>query len=452
VNVISYALIEHLSSFQSSNAIIFANFKLSCGSSGVSANKFIEGGGSVSMTADYQIIFQCFSLDAVDGNLTYTRISQSLSAGILSNNMTRLIRKYAVLYNVPGLSTSGSTTPITLSPPVERGKYSEETQQQSSSKSGLSVAVTAGIVIGVLVFICFVLVAVYIVSVHRSIVRKYSVVDFTTSYPEAEGRVSIAGDVLNEARNSLSDNSSNRENESNNNNIESYSRGSFGVMSDEIRQSISPFSDHSKADTENGRESMFARFIGNYSSGSKSTGSIWSFMSSNSASSNKISPVITPSIGTASTINKTTTSRVTTHIGASIKQSNSNNTSVLAGKSSRYTKESTDIETSEVMSPQQQNVIEHNLISLSTTDLSNETRDLETITGDETIKLLKYWGLIKFKSQFIENGINGSVLVCISSLDDLKDCSIYLPGPMARSFLKSIIKFKDTGVPVRLLL
>ena len=97
------------------------------------------------------------------------------------------------MYNVTGLSTSGSSTPINLSPPIEKSKFSQESQSStSSSKGGLSVAVTAGIVVGIVVFIVLVVYAVYVVVLgHRSKVRKESIVDFTTSYPDAEGRVSI---------------------------------------------------------------------------------------------------------------------------------------------------------------------------------------------------------------------------------------------------------------------
>jgi len=61
--------------------------------------------------------------------------------------------------------------------------------------------------------------------------------------------------------------------------------------------------------------------------------------------------------------------------------------------------------------------------------------------------ILNSLGLSKYLPQFVENGINGSVLVEINSADDLKECGIAMPGPILRSFFNTIKEYKRNGVP-----
>jgi len=89
-----------------------------------------------------------------------------------------------------------------------------------------------------------------------------------------------------------------------------------------------------------------------------------------------------------------------------------------------------------------------NVMSLS---FDGPTLPFDSLTTDEVCKLLNKIGMGKYTSLFIENGVNGSILCEITSPEDLKDCSIYMPGPVARSLLSSIKDFKEKGVPVDLL-
>jgi hypothetical protein len=89
-----------------------------------------------------------------------------------------------------------------------------------------------------------------------------------------------------------------------------------------------------------------------------------------------------------------------------------------------------------------------NIMSLS---FDGPTMPFDSLSTEEVCKLLSKIGIGKYTSQFIETHVNGSILCEITSPEDLKDCSIYLPGPVARSLLSSIKDFKEKGVPINLL-
>lgn len=427
INVLGHALAELMPPFQASNNIKFSNFKLSCGGSAslVSDVNFVIS-RSNDMTANFQIIFQSYSLNIADGNLTYAMISHSLSAGVTSQNITRLIRKYAIVYSVPGLSSSSSSTPINLSPPIEKSHFSESSS--SNQATTLPTSTIAGIIVGVVVFCISILLAIYIILARQSTIRKDSIIDYNRSYPEADGRVSLPVNRINDTP----DNDTGQSPKHN-----GYSRASFGVEFDQVRQSISPFRESVVGTSDSGRDSVFARLVAS-PLGSVTTRTL-----------SLISPInnkreINVSTTTMNTYTNTTAS---TNVHDS-RISDPNKFSSINSPNSSASNRISDIDRSR--DAPSHHIIKQVSLSISI-EVSEEARTLESITASEVIRLLKYWGVRKYESQFNESGIDGTILARVNTVDDLKDCSLYLPGPLARSLVNTLNMYKSTGVPVKLL-
>lgn len=82
---------------------------------------------------------------------------------------------------------------------------------------------------------------------------------------------------------------------------------------------------------------------------------------------------------------------------------------------------------------------------------NSDFRPLGSLTNEEVVKLLQSMNLNKHIPQFQTNDITGRILEEIKSVEELKECDIKLPGPVAKSFIKDMSSFKVTGVPKDLL-
>ena len=82
---------------------------------------------------------------------------------------------------------------------------------------------------------------------------------------------------------------------------------------------------------------------------------------------------------------------------------------------------------------------------------NSDFRPLGSLSNEEVMKLLQSMNLNKHITQFQTNDITGRILEEINTVEDLKECEIKLPGPVAKSFIKDMTAFKTTGVPKDLL-
>jgi hypothetical protein len=69
---------------------------------------------------------------------------------------------------------------------------------------------------------------------------------------------------------------------------------------------------------------------------------------------------------------------------------------------------------------------------------------------DDVIHLLESLKLSKFCNNFEDNMIDGPSLMNCKSVDDMKELGIALTAK-AKILYEEIVKFKSTGVPLRLL-
>ena len=78
---------------------------------------------------------------------------------------------------------------------------------------------------------------------------------------------------------------------------------------------------------------------------------------------------------------------------------------------------------------------------------SRLTVPVEGLSMHDTGILLHFLGMSKYVDQFFSNGINGAILSELKSIDDMDSCSLTVPKPVAKAFLKQLGQFRQEGVP-----
>jgi Ca2+/Na+ antiporter len=336
---------------------------------------------------------------------TASVISSTLRESVTGSSFSDSLRKFAKDLGIKGLANCTAKT-ISINPVHVDKKYSGPTETSSSDSDSGNVILTAGAISGITVA-CILLCAIFL-FVYFYLYRQKSkeeqkeedklsnngdiLIDYSDAHPMTEGSVSVVDDISETVRDSLTK--------------YTLRTSFFGVDSDDVRQSINPY----------GRNSMMSGGSGN-GEGNGGGNALTRFFSSNTESL------------------KAATSGVISSVQ----------------KYMRHEKLSTNVDPT--TAKRKETIVRGKSDNVMSLSFDGSTKPFDSLTTDELCKLLNKIGYIgMYTSQFIENGVNGSMLCEVTSPEDLKDCSIYLPGPVARSLLSSIQGFKEKGVPVSFLL
>ena len=82
---------------------------------------------------------------------------------------------------------------------------------------------------------------------------------------------------------------------------------------------------------------------------------------------------------------------------------------------------------------------------------SKMLKPLVDLTVVEVSKLLGKLDMAGYVDLFKSYGINGTTLFEIESLEDLRECDIAMPAPLARAFVKDLVGFRVNGVEKKIL-
>lgn len=82
----------------------------------------------------------------------------------------------------------------------------------------------------------------------------------------------------------------------------------------------------------------------------------------------------------------------------------------------------------------------------TTATTSSTTIPLTSLSEQQVISVMTVLGLSSYIDQFVDAALPGSLLSNIETVEDLTDCGISLPGPMAKLLLKFISRANENGV------